>query len=135
MPSVLVANSVIEEERGIYFALARRIAICQARKKVGGRQRHAEGPKSQMRLSQSVEPRTARLARLPGHRFAAGTLRSLQISHRVGTVRRHRPAARPNTSVKATRYGMRRKPGLRQSQHGRSPGLRRMPPRAPYLER
>ena len=44
-------------------------------------------------------------------------------------------AVTPNTSVKATRYGMRRKPGLRHSQHRRSPGLRRTPTRAPYLER
>lgn len=37
---------------------------------------------------------------------------------------------RPNNSLNRTRYGSRRKPGLRQSYHRRSPGLRRLPPRA-----
>ncbi len=41
----------------------------------------------------------------------------------------------PNHSVNRTRYGRRRKPGPRQSYHRRSPGLRRPPPRAGYLER
>lgn len=37
---------------------------------------------------------------------------------------------RPNKSLKPTRYGRRRKPGLRYSVHSVSPGLRRLPPRA-----
>jgi hypothetical protein len=44
-------------------------------------------------------------------------------------------AATPNPSLEPTRYGMRRKPGLEYSVHCRSPGLRRMPPRAAQLQR
>jgi hypothetical protein len=40
------------------------------------------------------------------------------------------PQARPNPSLKLTRYGMRCKPGLRHTVHHLSPGLQRMPPRA-----
>jgi len=40
------------------------------------------------------------------------------------------PEARPNPSLKLTRYGKRCKPGLRQSYYRRSPGLQRSPPRA-----
>jgi hypothetical protein len=36
----------------------------------------------------------------------------------------------PNQSLKPTRYGMRCKPGPRQSYYRRSPGLHRTPPRA-----
>lgn len=41
----------------------------------------------------------------------------------------------PNPSVNATRYGRRRKPGVCQFHHRHIPGLRRLPPRARYLER
>jgi hypothetical protein len=41
----------------------------------------------------------------------------------------------PNHSVNRTRYGSRRKPGVRRLRHLRTPGLRRLPPRAGYLER
>ena len=37
---------------------------------------------------------------------------------------------RPNHSLNRTRYGKRRKPGLRHMVHHLSPGLRRLPPRA-----
>ena len=37
---------------------------------------------------------------------------------------------RPNNSFNRTRYGKRRKPGLRHMVHHLSPGLRRLPPRA-----
>jgi hypothetical protein len=37
----------------------------------------------------------------------------------------------PNPSFKPTRYGRQRKPGLRHLVHHLSPGLRRLPPRAP----
>jgi hypothetical protein len=37
---------------------------------------------------------------------------------------------RPNTSLKLTRYGMQRKPGVRRLWHLRTPGLHCMPPRA-----
>jgi hypothetical protein len=36
----------------------------------------------------------------------------------------------PNPSLKLTRYGTRRKPGVCQFKHRHTPGLRRMPPRA-----
>lgn len=45
------------------------------------------------------------------------------------------PQLTPNPSVNRTRYGSRRKPGVRRLQHLRTPGLRRPPPRAGYLER
>ncbi len=38
--------------------------------------------------------------------------------------------ARPNTSLKLTRYGRRCKPGLSQSYYRLSPGLQHLPPRA-----
>jgi hypothetical protein len=42
-----------------------------------------------------------------------------------------RPSAlRPNPSLKLTRYGMQRKPGVRRLRHLRTPGLHCMPPRA-----
>jgi len=41
----------------------------------------------------------------------------------------------PNPSVNRTRYGRRRKPGVRRLRQLRTPGLRRPPPRAGYLER
>jgi hypothetical protein len=44
-----------------------------------------------------------------------------------------RPAphrATPNPSFNRTRYGKRRKPGLRHMVHYLSPGLRRLPPQA-----
>jgi hypothetical protein len=37
---------------------------------------------------------------------------------------------RPNPSFNRTRYGKRRKPGLRHMVHHLSPGLRRLPPQA-----
>jgi hypothetical protein len=37
---------------------------------------------------------------------------------------------RPNPSLKLTRYGMQRKPGVRRLRHLRTPGLHCMPPRA-----
>ena len=40
------------------------------------------------------------------------------------------PQARPNPSLKLTRYGRRCKPGPRHMVHHRSPGLQRLPPRA-----
>ena len=40
------------------------------------------------------------------------------------------PSARPNPSLKLTRYGMQRKPGVRRRRHLRTPGLHCMPPRA-----
>jgi hypothetical protein len=40
------------------------------------------------------------------------------------------PSARPNPSLKLTRYGMRCKPGPRHLVHHREPGLQRLPPRA-----
>jgi hypothetical protein len=40
------------------------------------------------------------------------------------------PAARPNPSLKLTRYGRHCKPGLRYSVHCLSPGLQYLPPRA-----
>ena len=39
-----------------------------------------------------------------------------------------RSTVQPNPSLKPTRYGRRRKPGLRHSVHHLSPGLRRLPP-------
>jgi hypothetical protein len=36
----------------------------------------------------------------------------------------------PNPSLKLTRYGMQRKPGVRRLRHLRTPGLHCMPPRA-----
>ena len=41
-----------------------------------------------------------------------------------------RCGGKPNPSLNRTRYGSRRKPGLRQSYYRRSPGLRRQPPQA-----
>ena len=40
------------------------------------------------------------------------------------------PSARPNPSLKLTRYGRHCKPGLRYSVHCLSPGLQYLPPRA-----
>jgi hypothetical protein len=40
------------------------------------------------------------------------------------------PSARPNPSLKLTRYGRLCKPGPRQSYYRRVPGLQRLPPRA-----
>jgi hypothetical protein len=44
-------------------------------------------------------------------------------------------AVLPNPSVNRTRYGSRRKPGVCHSNYRHTPGLRRLPPRAGYLER
>jgi len=41
-----------------------------------------------------------------------------------------RSTVQPNPSLKPTRYGRQRKPGLRFSWHPRSPGLRCLPPRS-----
>ena len=41
----------------------------------------------------------------------------------------------PNPSVNRTRYGRRRKAGAQRLRHCRAPALRRLPPRAGYLER
>jgi hypothetical protein len=41
----------------------------------------------------------------------------------------------PNPSVNRTRYDRRRKPGVYQLKHRHTPGLRRLPTRAGYLER
>ena len=46
-----------------------------------------------------------------------------------------RNAVRPNPSLNRTRYGSRRKPGLQCVSYSRSPGLRRLPPRAGQLKR
>jgi hypothetical protein len=40
---------------------------------------------------------------------------------------RQQSQARPNPSLKLTRYGSRRKPGVRRLRHLRTPGLRRLP--------
>jgi hypothetical protein len=44
-------------------------------------------------------------------------------------------SALPNPSLELTRYGRRRKPGVRCLRHCRTPGLRHLPPRAAQLER
>jgi predicted nucleic acid-binding protein len=44
-------------------------------------------------------------------------------------------ALTPNPSLEPTRYGRQRKAGLRPRRHFRSPALRRLPTRAPQLER
>ena len=41
-----------------------------------------------------------------------------------------KPSVLPNPSLKLTRYGMQRKPGVRRLRHLRTPGLHCMPPRA-----
>ena len=41
-----------------------------------------------------------------------------------------KPAVKPNPSLKLTRYGMQRKPGVRRLRHLRTPGLHCTPPRA-----
>jgi hypothetical protein len=45
------------------------------------------------------------------------------------------PKPTPNPSVELTRSGRPRKPGLRQWNHRRIPGLRGLPERAAHLER
>ena len=45
-------------------------------------------------------------------------------------VRSRSSAAPPNPSLKLTRYGMQRKPGVRRLRHLRTPGLHCTPPRA-----
>jgi hypothetical protein len=51
------------------------------------------------------------------------------------TPRRHLRTVLPNTSVNRTRYGRQRKAGMQWLRHFRTPALRRLPPRAGYLER
>ena len=59
---------------------------------------------------------------LSAHRASRGSSACAQRSRA--------PPAWPNTSFNRTRYGKRRKPGLRHLVHHLSPGLRRSPPRA-----
>jgi hypothetical protein len=61
----------------------------------------------------------------PSKRGAGSALESL-----VNQQPRVNPRARPNPSLKLTRYGRRCKPGLSQSYYRLSPGLQHLPPRA-----
>jgi hypothetical protein len=71
-------------------------------------------------------------------RSTAGPWTSSRPQRGAGTARRvlgnptslGLPAARPNPSLKLTRYGRRCKPGLSQSYYRLSPGLQHQPPRA-----
>jgi hypothetical protein len=71
-------------------------------------------------------------------RTTAGSLPSSRLQRGAGTARRvlgnptssGLPAARPNPSLKLTRYGRLCKPGLRYSVHSLSPGLQSLPTRA-----
>ena len=54
----------------------------------------------------------------------------LSVARKPARICRHQNQVLANTSLNRTRYGSRRKPGPRQSYHGRSPGLRRLPPRS-----
>ena len=49
---------------------------------------------------------------------------------REGKCRSNVARVRPNPSLKLTRYGMQRKPGVRRLRHLRTPGLHCTPPRA-----
>ena len=79
-----------------------------------------------------------RLLRAPA-RSTAGLWTSSRSQRGAGSARRvfgcstpaGLPQARPNTSLKLTRYGRRCKPGPRHMVHHREPGLQRLPPRAP----
>ena len=53
----------------------------------------------------------------------------------VNAFRSGSAALMPNPSVNRTRYGRRRKAGAQRLRHCRAPALRRLPPRAGYLER
>jgi hypothetical protein len=78
-----------------------------------------------------------RLLRAPAW-STAGPWTSSRPQRRAGSARRvlgespsaGLPAARPNPSLKLTRYGRLCKPGLRYSVHLLSPGLQSLPPRA-----
>ena len=59
-------------------------------------------------------------------RGAGGARWALDRTHTTSGL----PVARPNPSLKLTRYGMRCKPGPRHVVHHRSPGLQRTSPRA-----
>ena len=58
-------------------------------------------------------------------RGAGSALRAFEKAPTAGL-----PSARPNPSLKLTRYGRRCKPGPRHMVHHRVPGLQRLPPRA-----
>jgi hypothetical protein len=66
----------------------------------------------------------------PGSESIPGARRQLGPCVRdVGNTSATR-ALRPNNSFNRTRYGKRRKPGLRHLVHHLSPGLRHLPPQA-----
>jgi hypothetical protein len=62
-------------------------------------------------------------------RLCGSTADTASTSHMSKATLRAK-TVRPNSSLKLTHYGMRRKPGLQHASYPCSPGLRRMPPRA-----
>ena len=78
-----------------------------------------------------------RLLRAPA-RSTAGPCTSSRLQRGAGSARQvfdgstyaGLPQARPNPSLKLTRYGMQRKPGVRRLRHLRTPGLHCTPTRA-----
>ena len=58
---------------------------------------------------------------------AHGARRIAALEHCWGAPQALHPAGRPNHSLNRTRYGRRRKPGVRRLRHLRTPGLRPMP--------
>jgi hypothetical protein len=100
------------------------------------------------RSSETLQPVTLQAAFAAASRVNTGNeacaatnckviaLRQVKPWHASGARQhcRHRLVL-PNPSVNRTRYGRQRKPGAQWLRHCRAPALRRLPPRAGYLER
>ena len=88
-----------------------------------------------LRASYTVQACTSPSQLPPGGQSVSGQCQMActpSPNRATGLVQRSRArAAWPNPSLKLTRYGKRCKPGLRHLVHHRSPGLQRLPPRAP----
>ena len=81
-----------------------------------------------LRLPASRSPRFGCAQASSFHRAAR------QVGKRWASQAKRR-RVRPNPSVNRTRYGRQRKADAQRLRHCRAPALRRLPPRAGYLER
>ena len=94
-------------------------------------------PSSQSGAAAAEHGSRYRLLRVPADSTAC-LWASNRLQRGAGSVRRvfgsstsaGLPEARPNPSLKLTRYGMQRKPGVRRLRHLRTPGLHCTPKRA-----
>jgi hypothetical protein len=111
--------AAVSASRGPAFASGRASSVSSSARRQGGR---------------SVSSQQISWRQDDHHRLGGSSVSSPRTSSKgsrgTASARLSACAVLPNPSLKLTRYGMQRKPGVRRLRHLRTPGLHCMPPRA-----